>query len=95
MVKEVPQDPAPIEVEAPAAPAAPSPAVQTQATIAQQSMLNVMREKFAAERRVPVKIHNDGPVSVQVNGYSFLIRENVKVEVPESVAELLDEAGYI
>lgn len=93
------QEPTPIAVpEVPAtgdAPAAPSAAVQTQATVAQQSMLNVMRDKYAKEKRVRVKVHNDGPVSVQVNGYSFLIRENVPVEVPESVAEILDAAGYI
>ena len=96
MAKEVPQDPTPIVVdEAPAAAPAPSAKVQTEATIAQQSMLNVMRDKYKAERRVKVKVHSDSPVSVQVNGYSFLIREGVSVEVPESVAEILDEAGYI
>lgn len=99
MAKEVPQDPQPIVVDDPVAPAAPathpSGEVQTNATVLQQSMLNVMRDKYKAERRVAVKVHNDGPVSVQVNGYSFLIREGVRVEVPESVAEILDEAGYI
>lgn len=93
--KELPQDPTPILVDEDETPAGPSGAVLTEATIAQQSMLNVMRDKYAAERRVPVKVHNDGPVQVQVNGYSFLIREGVRVEVPESVAEILDEAGYI
>lgn len=88
-----PQDPTPIQTDAVSA--GPSPAVTTEATVTQQSMLNVMRDKYAKEKRVPVKIHNDGPVSVQVNGYSFLIRENVRVEVPESVAEILDAAGYI
>ena len=93
----VPQDPTPIEVEG--APVettgAPTPAVRAAALASQQSMLNVMRDKYAKEKRVPVKIHNDGPVQVQVNGYSFLIRENVRVEVPESIAQILDEAGYI
>lgn len=96
MAKEEPQDPTPIEVDAPPAqPGAPTPAVQAAAILAQQSMLNVMRDKFAKEPRVRVKVHNDGPVSVQVNGYSFLIREGIAVEVPESVADLLDAAGYI
>lgn len=96
MATEQPQDPKPIVVDgAPPAPAGPSSLVQTEATIVQQSMLNVMRDKFKAEPRVKVKIHNDGPVSVQVNGYSFLIREGVSVEVPESVAALLEDAGYI
>lgn len=88
------QDPTPMEGAEPA-PAGPSAAVQTEATIAQQSMLNVMRDKYAKEKRVRVKIHNDAPVPVQVNGYSFLIREGVAVEVPESVAQILEEAGYI
>lgn len=95
MATEQPSDPTPIEVEAPPSSAGPSAAVQTQAILAQQSMLNVMRDKYASEPRVRVKVHNDGPVSVQVNGYSFLIREGIAVEVPESVAELLDAAGYI
>lgn len=62
---------------------------------AADSMLDIMRKKYAAEPRVRVKVKNDGPVTVQVNGYSFLIRENVWVEVPESVRDILDEAGYI
>lgn len=90
-----PQDPTPIEVDGPAPAAAATPAVTTQATVTQQSMLNVMRDTFAKQKRVRVKVHNDGPVTVQVNGYTFLIQEGVHVEVPEQVAELLDQAGYI
>jgi len=91
-----PQDPTPIEVEeAPRYAPAPSPKVQTDATLAQQSMLNVMRETFADQKRVRVKVHNDGPVTVQVNGYGFLIAEDQWVEVPEQVAEILEDAGYI
>jgi hypothetical protein len=93
------QDPAPIEVPGlaagPVSPAGISPKVQQVAMESQQSMLNIMRDKYATEKRVPVKVHNDGPVFVQVNGYSFLIRENERVEVPESIAQILDEAGYI
>lgn len=91
------QDPEPIVVpgSSDAPEVAPSAAVQTQATIAQQSMLNVMREVFSKQKRVRVKVRNDGPVPVQVNGYTFLIRENVPVEVPEQVAEILEDAGYI
>ena len=88
------QDPEPMLADAPAT-APVSTAVQTQATVTQQSMLNVMRDKYAKEKRVRVKVKNDGPVSAQVNGYTFLIRENEWVEVPESIAELLDAAGYI
>ena len=62
---------------------------------AQRSMLNVMADKFAREKRVPVKVRNDGDVFVQVNGYSFLIKPNAKVEVPESIVPLLEDAGYL
>lgn len=89
-----PQDPTPMEGAVPEANATPK-AVATAAAGGHTSMLNIMRDKFAAEPRVRVKCKNDGPVSVQVNGYSFLIREDVWVEVPESVAQILDEAGYI
>lgn len=91
-----PADPTPMDVDSvgEVAPAVP-PAATAAATVGRQSMLAVMRDKYAKEKRVKVKVHSDGPVQVQVNGYSFLIRENVTVEVPESVAELLDQAGYI
>lgn len=93
---ETMQDPTPIEIPgAPAAVPGPSAAVQLEATVGRESMLNVMRDKFKTEKRVRVKVKNDGPVPVQINGYSFLIMENVWVEVPESVADILDAAGYI
>lgn len=88
------QDPTPMEGSEPVAGVA-TPAVQAQANAAHKSMLNTMRDKFAKEKRVRVKVHNDGPVTVQINGYTFLIREGVPVEVPESVATILDQAGYI
>lgn len=91
------QDPTPIDVgvEPEAVGPAPTPSVQAEAIASQQSMLNIMRDKYKTEPRVRVKVHNDGPVQVQVNGYSFLITQDVWVEVPESVAEILDSAGYI
>jgi len=101
MAKPQMQDPTPIEIEDPLsgevvpAVAAPSPATRAGATLRQVSMLDKMRDKYKVEKRVRVKIHNDAPVQVQVNGYSFLIRENVPVEVPESIAEILEDAGYI
>jgi len=99
MAKELPQDPQPIVVDDPGASTEattePSAAVKTNATVLQQSMLNVMRDLYRVEPRRRVKVHNDGPVQVQVNGYSFLIREGVPVEVPESVADILEDAGYI
>jgi len=101
MAKPQMQDPTPIEIEDPmtgeVAPIAdaPSSAARAGATVRQISMIDKMRAKYAKEKRVRVKVHNDGPVQVQVNGYSFLIRENVPVEVPESVAQILEDAGYI
>ncbi len=91
--KEEPQDPTPYDVPAPEG--APSAEVALSARAAQDSMLNVMRDHYKTEKRVRVKVHSDRPVTVQVNGYSFLIREGVAVEVPESVADILDAAGYI
>lgn len=86
--KEAPAAEAQVEVIEPKA----DPVVTRAAA---DSVLDVMRKKYAAEPRVRVKVKNDGPVTVQVNGYSFLIRENVYVEVPESVRDILDDAGYI
>jgi hypothetical protein len=62
---------------------------------AQRSMLNIMRDKFKNEKRVTVKVRNDSDVFLQVNGYSFLIKPNTKVEVPESIVPLLEDAGYL
>lgn len=77
--------------------AGPPPSVQSDALISRTSMLDTMKAKFAAEPRVKVKIRSDNgePVSVQVNGYGFLIAPNEWVGVPESVATLLEEGGYI
>lgn len=60
-----------------------------------RSMMRYMADKFAKEKRVTVKIRNDSDVFCQVNGYSFLIKPNKKVEVPESLIPILEEAGYI
>lgn len=62
---------------------------------AHRSHLNIMADKFASEKRVTVKIHNDRDVFVQINGYSFLIAPNVKVQVPESLVPILEDAGYL
>jgi hypothetical protein len=68
---------------------------KTDALMAHDSLLDKMKKHFATAKRQTVKIRNDGDVFVQVNGYSFLIKPNVKVEVPTEIATLLDEAGYI
>lgn len=73
----------------------PAPAEAVPGEKQRESMITFMRKKFAAEKRVTVKLRHDGDVFVQVNGYSFLIKPNVKVEVPESLIPLLEDAGYI
>jgi hypothetical protein len=54
-----------------------------------------MAEKFAKEPRREVKLRHDGDVFVSINGYSFLIKPNVKVKVPESIIPLLEDGGYL
>jgi len=75
--------------------AAPVASATPAAEAAHRSMLDLMADKFKNEKRVTVKVRNDADVFVQVNGYSFLIQPNKKVEVPESIVPLLEEAGYI
>lgn len=79
-----------VEVLAPAEPPEPVPGEK-----ARKSMLATMRDKYAKEKRVTVKLRHDGDVFIQVNGYSFLIKPNVRVEVPESLVPHLEDAGYI
>ena len=89
MAKSTAAAPAEVPAEVVVREAAPSDEV------ARQNMLGIMREKFANEARVPVKLRNDGDVFVSINGYSFLIKPNVKVMVPESLVQHLEDAGYL
>lgn len=52
-----------------------------------------MRAHFAAQPKVTVKCNKDA--WVQINGYSFAIRGGTKVQVPEQVAQHLENGGYI
>lgn len=79
----------------PAVEAITAPATSDSAERAHQSLIDRMRVELAAQPKRTVKVRNDGDVFVQINGYSFLIQPDVKVSVPEPVADLLDEAGYI
>lgn len=60
-----------------------------------------MKTAFAKEKKVRIKIPVDAlnpkdlNVTVQVNGYTFLIMRGETVEVPESIANILSEAKYI
>jgi hypothetical protein len=62
---------------------------------AHTSLIDTMRVHLAKQPKVEVRVHNDGDVFVQINGYSYLVQPNVKVLVPAPVAKLLDEAGYL
>lgn len=59
------------------------------------SLIDQMRDELNSQPKVEVKVKNDADVPVQINGYTYLIQPNVKVRVPQSVATLLEEAGYI
>jgi hypothetical protein len=54
---------------------------------------NTMREYFASRPKVTIKTREDE--WVQVNGYTFIIQAGQRVEVPQDVADILEEAGRI
>jgi hypothetical protein len=56
-------------------------------------MMDIMREHFAAQPKILVKTKTDA--LVQVNGYTFLIKANDKVAVPEEIGDMLEVGGYI
>lgn len=63
-------------------------------TIAHASMIDRMREHFAKQPKVQIRIRKeDGDQTVQVNGYTFWIKAGEKVLVPEQIADILQEAG--
>lgn len=74
--------------------ASPAPGL-TAPEEAQRSMIDVMRRVLAAQPKRRVKVRHDSDVFVQINGYSYLIQPNVPVDVPEQVAELLEQGDYI
>lgn len=62
------------------------------------STVDKMRAHFAAQPKRRVKIRKESgpaPVFVSVNGYSFTVPVGVPVEVPEQVAQMLEEGDYI
>lgn len=63
--------------------------------MARLSLIDQMKVYFKDQPRVRVKVRNDADVPVQINGYTFIVRANVAVDVPQDVADLLDQAGYI
>lgn len=67
--------------------------------------IDKIAEQFGAEmaKQPKVKIiipkdslnpKNDA-IPVCINGYTYLIKRGVAVEVPETVAQILEESGYL
>jgi deoxycytidine triphosphate deaminase len=54
---------------------------------------DTMRQYFAQQKKVSIKTREDQ--WVQVNGYTFIIKANERVEVPEDIANILEESGRI
>ena len=55
-----------------------------------------MREHFARQKKVSVRILKEkGDAFVQVNGYTFIVQAGARVEVPEQIAQMLEDAEYI
>ena len=72
----------------------PIPAPQEQEECARRT-----GELLAEEPRVRIRLPSVGEegesVPVGVNGYFYRIRRGATVEVPQSVADLLTNAGYL
>lgn len=77
----------------------PAPKTFEQASLEQSaariSMIDAMKEHFKKSKRVRVKVRSDQDVPVQINGYTFIIQANVPVDVPEEVADILEQGDYI
>lgn len=78
----------------------PESEIQAEAQARKLSTIDKMREHFAAQPKERIKIRKDASgghtqVSVQVNGYTFLIQTDATVDVPTQVADMLREADYI
>ena len=52
-----------------------------------------MRDYYSKQEKVSIKCSEDQ--WVQVNGYTFLIKKDMRVSVPKEIADLLEEAGRI
>lgn len=64
------------------------------------SVIKRTKALLEAEPKIKVKIRAMGkddtaPVPVVINEYCLLIKKGEYVEVPESVAKMLEEANYI
>jgi len=52
-----------------------------------------MKAYFASRPKVSIKTREDE--WVQINGYTFIIKGGERVEVPQDVADILEETGRI
>lgn len=85
-------DQAPASVEA----APPGPVLnETSEAAIHMNHKAAMKAHLDAQPKVPVKIHADGDVFVQANGYGYIIKPKVTVHVPQQIAEMLEAADYI
>lgn len=55
--------------------------------------LDQMRKYFEGQPKVTIKTREQE--WVQINGYTFIIQAGERVEVPEDVAKILEDAGRI
>lgn len=60
---------------------------------AEADLMTKMRDYFASQKKVTVKVREQA--WVQVNGYTFIIEPDQRVEVPSDVADLLEARGLI
>ncbi len=58
---------------------------------ARGSAIDRMRDVLADQPKVRVRLSEDA--RVQINGYTFQIKGKVSVDVPQSVADVLENAG--
>jgi hypothetical protein len=52
-----------------------------------------MRDYFASQPKTSIKTRDDE--WVQVNGYTFIIKKGERVDVPQDIANILEESGRI
>ena len=74
--------------------------VQEVALESETSVIKKTKALLDAEPKVRVKIRATGkgdnaPIPVVINEYCIRIKKDEYVEVPESVAKMLEEANYI
>ena len=77
---------------------------QANSTITDSSldqMANETGRQLAAQEKVRIMVPGDplnpkdNSVPVCINGYVYQVKRGVRVEVPEAVAQILEDAGYL